>query len=133
MEDTILVMLQTATKSLFSESACKMYPLREPVLYERTRGRIEIDCSKCILCTVCQRRCPTGAIWVDKEKNTWRIDRFKCILCGNCLEGCKSGALQMATHYAGPVVRKETEEHNVTPPKVRRRERNEEPPDSAPP
>ena len=130
MEDTILVMLKTTTRSLLSKSACKMYPVREPVLYERTRGRVEIDASKCTLCTLCQRRCPTNAIFVDKEKNTWRIDRFRCILCGNCLEGCNFNALSMATHYAGPVVRKQTEEHNVTPPKPRKRERSAEPPDS---
>ena len=53
MQDTILVMARTVIKSLFTRSACKMYPAREPVLFEKTRGRIEIDPSVCIACTDC--------------------------------------------------------------------------------
>ena len=121
MQDTVLVMAKTATKSLFSKSACKMYPAREPVLYERTRGRIEIGSSKCIVCTLCAKRCPTGAIVVDREKHTWQIDRFKCILCGNCVEGCKPNALSMVNHYTGPVTQKKIERYTVSPPKAKQK------------
>jgi ech hydrogenase subunit F len=121
MQDTVLVMLKTATKNLFSKSACKMYPFREPVLFERSRGRIESESSKCILCTLCEKRCPTGAIVVDRDRLTWEIDRFKCILCGNCIEGCKPNALRMVNHYTGPVLKKQVESHNVSPPKIHRK------------
>ena len=115
MQDTVLVMLKIATKSLFSKSACKMYPVREPVFFERTRGRIESESSKCILCTLCEKRCPTGAIVVDQKQRTWQIDRFRCILCGNCVASCKPNALKMINRYTGPVVKKQTEQHTVTP------------------
>jgi len=128
MEDTILVMLKTATRSLFSRSACKMYPERPYVPYERTRGRIVIESARCILCTACERRCPTGAILVDRDKHHWMIDRFKCILCGNCLEGCKPNSLRMDDQYAGPVVEKQTEVHAVPPPRARKMGRIEKPP-----
>jgi ech hydrogenase subunit F len=119
MEDTLLVMLKTSIRSLFCGSACKMYPLREATVYERTRGHIVIEASKCIVCTLCAVRCPTGAILVDRDKYVWMIDRFKCILCGNCVEACKANALRMDQHYAGPVVRKGTEQYTVTPRKAR--------------
>jgi len=117
MQETVLAIWKTVTKSLFSRSACKMYPVQEPVFFERTRGRIEMQPSKCIVCTMCAKRCPTGAITVDKEANTWRIDRFKCIVCGACVEGCKPGSLAMVNHYTGPVAAKQFEQFSVTPPK----------------
>ncbi len=99
-------MLKTVTRSLFSKPACKMYPVRGPVLYEYTRGHIEIDTSKCILCTLCAERCPTGALEVDRDKATWEIDRLKCITCGSCVEGCPKQALSMANDYISPVTTK---------------------------
>ena len=89
MQETVLPIWKTVTKSLFRKSACKMYPVQGPVLYERTRGRIEMESSKCIVCTLCAKKCPTGAITVDRSANTWQIDRFMCIQCGACAEGCK--------------------------------------------
>jgi ech hydrogenase subunit F len=120
MPDYPMVMCKTVVRSLISRSACKMYPAREPIFFERTRGRIEMAAVKCILCTLCAKRCPTGAIIVDREKNIWQIDRFKCILCGNCIEGCKSEALKMANHYTGPTVAKQGEGHRVVPPKAKK-------------
>jgi len=117
MRNQPMIMWKTVARSLITGSACKMYPAREPVLFERTRGCIEMASAKCILCSLCAKRCPTGAIEVNKEKNFWRIDRFKCILCGNCIEGCKSEALRMANHYAGPTIAKQGESHDVVPPK----------------
>lgn len=129
MEDTILVMLKAAAKNLFSRPACKMYPERPWVPYERTRGRIVIESARCTLCTACERRCPTGAILVDRDKHIWMIDRFKCILCGNCLEGCKPNSLRMDVHYAGPVVRRgEAETYSVPAPRSRKLGRIEKPP-----
>ena len=129
MEDTVLVMLKTVTKSLFSKPACKMYPVREPVFYDRTRGRIEIDPLKCIVCKLCAKRCPTGAIVVDKERNVWKMDRFKCILCNVCVEVCKPKALKMVSNYTGPVTRNQIETFPVTPPKRRHKKPDEPSPD----
>ena len=131
MQDTILPMWKTVTRSLFSKSACKMYPAQEPVFFERTRGRIEMEPSKCIVCTLCAKRCPTGAIVVDKEKNIWQLDRFKCILCGACVEGCKPKTLTMANHYTGPAVKNQIESFTVTPPKPRHKEPHKSPPTTA--
>jgi ech hydrogenase subunit F len=117
MQDTVLAIWKTVARSLVSKPACKMYPAEPPVFYERTRGRIEMEAGRCIVCTLCAKKCPTGAIAVDKEKNTWTLDRFLCIVCGACAEGCKPGALKMVNSYTGPAPARSVEVLSVTPPK----------------
>lgn len=117
MQDTVLAIWKTVTGSLVGRRACKMYPAEPPVFFPRTRGRVEIEASACIVCALCARHCPTGAITVDKPGERWEIDRFKCILCGACVDGCKPGALTMANAYTGPSTGKETERVRVVPPK----------------
>ena len=131
MQETVLPIWKTVTKSLFSKSACKMYPAQAPVFFDRTRGRIEMESSKCIVCTLCAKKCPTGAIIVDKKANTWQIDRFKCILCGACDEGCPTTAIQMVNQYTGPAATKQIESCSVTPPKRHSKKPDKPPPEPA--
>ena len=126
MQDTVIAIWKTVTRSFFSKSACKMYPVQPPVFYDRTRGHIQIDAPKCIVCTLCDKKCPTGAIVVDKANNTWAIDRFRCIICNACVEACKPGALSMVNQYTGPTVANQIESVAVTPPKKKKK------PDSKP-
>jgi formate hydrogenlyase subunit 6/NADH:ubiquinone oxidoreductase subunit I len=95
----VVDMLKTVARSLLGGPACKMYPKREPVLYDNSRGHVEICAEKCLLCGLCAKRCPTHAIIVDREKSTWRIDRLKCIICGLCVELCPKGALGMSKQF----------------------------------
>lgn len=98
----ILQIFNTIIKSLFKKSACGMYPVQPATFYENTKGHIEIDASKCILCTLCAKKCPTGAIQVDRAARTWQIDHGKCILCNNCIESCRPQCLRMMNQYAVP-------------------------------
>jgi len=109
----ILQFFGTVIKSLFKKSACDMYPVKPAKFYDRTKGHIEIDAPKCILCTLCDRQCPTGAIKVDREKRTWEIDYHKCILCNNCIDACRPGCLKMANQYASPELAKKTTTVNI--------------------
>lgn len=61
-----------------------------------------IDMSSCVLCGLCARRCPTGALKVDRASGTWTVDRSACLQCGNCVNGCpkKSLALVPAAGHA---------------------------------
>ena len=43
------------------------------------KGHVEVDESTCILCSLCVKRCPCGAIEVDKKARTWAIDHFRCV------------------------------------------------------
>lgn len=102
----IFKMLHTVIKSLFKKPACDRYPAKPETLYDATKGHIDIDASRCILCTLCSKRCPTGAILVDRAARTWKINHFQCILCNSCIENCKPNCLKMVTQHAEPVVSK---------------------------
>lgn len=91
-----------ALKNLFSKPATSNYPF-EPATYpERSRGHIEIDIDDCIMCGMCQRKCPSGAITVDRAAKTWSIERMGCVQCENCVEGCPKNCLHIVPGYTAP-------------------------------
>ena len=47
---------------------------------------------KCIGCTICSKKCPTGAI-MGAKRTPHYIVPDKCIGCGACLESCKFNAI----------------------------------------
>lgn len=54
-----------------------------------------IDPEACTGCTVCARKCPTGAI-IGSRKHPHIIVEDKCISCGVCEEVCKFDAVRIA-------------------------------------
>lgn len=93
---------RTALKNLISKPATRPYPEQPREYPERTRGHVEIDIDTCVLCGLCSRKCPTGAINVNRAEKTWTIGRFGCIQCGCCVETCPKKCLQMKQTYTTP-------------------------------
>lgn len=54
----------------------------------RGDGKPVNDPSKCVYCTLCARKCPAGALEVDRAAKTWTLDEDKCVGCGTCAETC---------------------------------------------
>jgi NADH:ubiquinone oxidoreductase subunit F (NADH-binding)/ferredoxin len=54
-----------------------------------------IDVNKCTGCTVCAKKCPTGAI-IGAKKTQHFIVEDKCIGCGACYEACKFEAISFS-------------------------------------
>jgi len=54
----------------------------------RDDGKPVQDASKCVYCTICARKCPAGALTVDRAAKTWTLDEDLCVGCGTCAESC---------------------------------------------
>lgn len=106
-------MCKTVASSLRKKPFCQMYPFQPAKFHKNTRGHIKLDAAKCILCTLCAKRCPTGAIEVDRVKGFWQINRCKCIMCLECVLCCKPVALSSENQYSPPVNKMELEKFDV--------------------
>lgn len=91
-----------ALKNLFSKPATCNYPFEPAVYPERSRGHIEIDIDDCIMCGMCMKKCPSGAIKVDRATKTWSIERMGCVQCENCVAGCPKNCLHIKPGYTEP-------------------------------
>lgn len=91
-----------ALKNLFSKPATKNYPAAPIEFPERSRGHIVNNFDDCILCGICQKKCPSSAITVDRVNKTWSIDRMGCVQCANCVNGCPKHCLDIQPGYTEP-------------------------------
>ena len=101
-----LVYIKQAVANLFKPPVTSEYPLAPKTFCQGVRGRVVNDVSQCILCGMCERSCPSGALTVDRKTGEWRIDPFSCIQCGACVEACPKKCLSMDPHYAMPGLEK---------------------------
>ena len=88
-----------AFKNLFSKPATCNYPAEPAVYPERSRGHVEINIDDC---GMCMRKCPSGAIKVDRNKKEWSIERMGCVQCENCVVSCPKKCLEMVPGYTEP-------------------------------
>jgi len=106
---TAFSLSKTVMKSLFHKPATKMYPVIPREWQAITRGHIENDIDDCIFCGICQKKCPTDAITVDKLNKTWTIQRMQCIQCGSCSDSCPKHCLSNENTYTTPHTEKITD------------------------
>ncbi|MCB1068993.1 MAG: 4Fe-4S binding protein [Kiritimatiellae bacterium] len=121
-------MTYVALKSLFSSPATANYPAEPKTYYPGTRGHIVLEVSTCTLCKICEIRCPTGAIQVDREGKAWSIERMKCIQCGFCVDSCPRKCLSNDPQYTSPASEKITDRLDVPYEPPKRKPKPETPP-----
>jgi formate hydrogenlyase subunit 6/NADH:ubiquinone oxidoreductase subunit I len=108
---SVLSMTKILFKNLVHGPYTTQYPIKKRESFERTRGKIGIAIDDCIFCSMCERRCPTGAIKVDKSKGSWSIGRNQCIQCNYCNEVCPKKCLKMENEYTSPSYEKVRDEY----------------------
>ena len=86
--------------SLFKKPETVCYPVQKKEPPRGLKGHITVDVDTCILCSLCQKRCPCGAIEVNKKERKWSIDHFRCVQCASCVYECPKGCLTMEPTYA---------------------------------
>lgn len=85
--------------SLFKKPETTLYPVETKQAPAGLKGHIHNEVDNCILCSLCQKTCPTGAIVVDKSIRRWAIDPFRCVQCGSCVRACPKACLHMLPTY----------------------------------
>ena len=64
-----------------------------PAIQPRDDGKPVQDPSKCVYCTLCAKKCPAGALTVDRAPKTWTLDEESCVGCGSCAAACPKDAI----------------------------------------
>lgn len=106
--------------NLFKPPVTSPYPLRPRTPLPVDRGHIVNQWEKCILCSACERACPSGAIRIDRKNRKWIINPYACVQCGACVEQCPMKCLVMEAMYTEPSTEKSEIIHMPPPPKPRR-------------
>ena len=109
-------------KYLWQPVVTLQYPRQSIKMAPRYRGHIELvpdpetGESKCIVCGMCQRACPSNCITVVGEKpegakkkvlTKYILNYNTCSLCGLCVESCKPEAITFSKNYNLAGYRKE--------------------------
>lgn len=102
-----MTMLPIILKNLVSRPATTKYPNVKADIPEGNRGRLDWDMEKCILCGLCQKRCPPLAVTMDKNVGTISLQVHRCISCGVCAEICPKSAISVGREYSPPSYSKE--------------------------
>ena len=104
-------MTTLALKWALTRPTTSRYPFEPRRVIPRTRGQLVFSKETCVFCTVCARKCPTGALVVNRARKKWAIDRLLCITCGYCVEACPRKSLELSTGHGHPAVTKDREWH----------------------
>jgi formate hydrogenlyase subunit 6/NADH:ubiquinone oxidoreductase subunit I len=102
-------MSRLALKWVFTKPCTSRYPFEPRRILPGSRGTLVFTRDNCVYCTVCARRCPTGALVVNRAQKRWAIDRLMCITCGYCIDACPKKCLELSPNHAAPTITKDRE------------------------
>src|SRR5512138_2098145 len=102
-------MSRLALKWAFTKPPTRRYPFEPRRVLAGSRGRLAFTRETCVFCTVCAKKCPTGALVVTRSEKKWAIDRLLCISCGYCVEACPKRSLALTTDHPAIAVTKDRE------------------------
>jgi formate hydrogenlyase subunit 6/NADH:ubiquinone oxidoreductase subunit I len=111
-----MTMLSTVLRNLVTGPVTTAYPNAPAEVPGENRGWVEWDMSKCSLCGLCGKRCPTLALAVDRKAGTIELQVFRCIACGVCVDVCPQDSIAMHPEYSKPGYVKEVRKYHKDSP-----------------
>ncbi len=82
--------------NIFTKKTTTKYPYEEYKPINGVRGEVKhINADLCNLCSMCKKKCPAGAISVDRSNKTWSINHFSCVQCASCVKACPKKCLEI--------------------------------------
>jgi formate hydrogenlyase subunit 6/NADH:ubiquinone oxidoreductase subunit I len=97
-------MARLALKWAVAKPPTSRYPFEPRRPLPGSRGQLVFTKDNCVYCSVCSKKCPTGALLVNRAQKKWAIDRLRCIHCGYCVEVCPKKSLELTGAHAKPAV-----------------------------
>lgn len=76
-----------------AEAASKAEAAPACAVAPRDDGKPVQDPEKCVYCTICAKKCPQGALEVDRANKVWKCNYDDCVSCGTCAAVCPKKAL----------------------------------------
>ncbi|PIE70551.1 MAG: NADH-quinone oxidoreductase subunit I [Deltaproteobacteria bacterium] len=111
---SLLVGLKVTFKAFCEPVVTVQYPREKIDVTPHIRGHIELvpdpetGASKCVVCMMCEKSCPSQCISAIAEKREgvkgkvlthFMLDFTRCSLCGICVESCNKGAIAYSSEY----------------------------------
>ena len=96
-------MARLALKWAVTKPPTTRYPFEPRKMIPGSRGKLIFTKDNCVYCNVCAKKCPTGALLVNRTEKKWAIDRLRCISCGYCVEACPKKSLALTEEHGVPV------------------------------
>jgi formate hydrogenlyase subunit 6/NADH:ubiquinone oxidoreductase subunit I len=107
-------MSRLALKWALTKPPTTRYPFAARQVIDGSRGQLVFTATTCVYCSVCAKKCPAGALKVDRAQKTFVLDRLRCISCGYCVELCPKDSLALSTGHGLPATTLESESYNGT-------------------
>lgn len=99
-------MTRLALKWALKKPPTSRYPFEPRRMIAGSRGRLTFTKDNCVYCNICAKKCPAGALAVNRAEKKWGLDRLRCINCGYCVESCPKKCLTFSMEHGGPATTK---------------------------
>jgi Formate hydrogenlyase subunit 6/NADH:ubiquinone oxidoreductase 23 kD subunit (chain I) len=124
-----MLMTRTIISNLVHKYSTRLHPfvVRPPL--PGSRGELEFDADTCILCKICERKCPSKVITVNLVEAKWGLNVMGCVNCGVCADVCPTKSIIMTENYRAPLVERTSQTYQCKPRKKKSAAKGESEPE----
>jgi formate hydrogenlyase subunit 6/NADH:ubiquinone oxidoreductase subunit I len=107
-------MTRLAIKWALTKPPTTRYPFEPRRAIAGSRGQLIFTKDNCVYCTACAKKCPTGALKVERAQKRFILERLRCISCACCVEICPKNSLSLSTDHGSPATTRNSETYSGT-------------------